>query len=534
MWKFVKNSVITASACLITGTAFGAAPTFTKDVAPILMDNCVECHRAGQIGPMSLLSYKEVRPWAKSIKKNVADRKMPPWHATESVGTFVNERTLTQEQIDTIVNWVDAGTPRGDKKDMPDLPVFEDGGWKLGEPDMIIELPEVTVEADGPDIFKDLPGKVNLKEDRWVTAVEFLPGDPTVVHHVIAFQIRGFDPDPIGGWMGAWAAGTEPMVFPEGTGRLMKKGHSIVADMHYHPSGKKATDVTRIGLHFADTPKDIEKELTNLWVMNTGFEIPPGAPNHEVRADYTFQQDGAILGFAPHMHYRGKDFTYTANYPDGTSETLFKVDNYDFNWQTNYVLNEPIKIPEGTVIECVAHFDNSADKTGNPDPAKTIRFGQESYDEMMIGFMDYIVDDGQSPYTRDELRDKWRTETSAAHPDDTYSVYFTAPEKPTVLYFTKSGEDNFLVLGINNNLVKCPINDLTWNGNEFTAKCDFTDGLVATMVGTLDPTTNRIDFNLSYRDEDDNIDRDLPLRGTLVSKYNAENESPIEVKPQSD
>ena len=527
MWNLVRNIAITGSACLIMASASGATPTFTKDIAPILMDNCVECHRAGQIGPMSLRTYKEVRPWAKSIKKNVADRKMPPWHASESVGTFVNERTLTQEQIDTIVEWVDGGTPRGDKKDMPDQREFESGTWKLGEPDMIIALPEVTVEADGPDIFKDLPGKVNLKEDRWVTAVEFLPGNPKVVHHVIAFQIKGFNPDPIGGWMGAWAAGTEPMVFPDGTGRLMKKGHSIVADMHYHPSGEKATDVTRIGLHFADSPKDIEKELTNLWVMNTGFEIPAGEPNHEVRADYTFQQNGSILGFAPHMHYRGKDFTYTAKYPDGKTETLFAVNDYDFNWQTNYVLNEPIPIPEGTVIECVAHFDNSVDKPGNPDPNKIVRFGQESYDEMMIGFMDYIVEDGIRPYTRDALRDRWRKETREAHPNDTYSVYYTAPDRPTILYLTKSGEGNFLVLGVNNNLVKCPLVDLKWNGNDFTAICDFTDGESAEMTGTLDPTTNRIEFNLKINEE-----RDLPLRGTLASKYNAKNETPI--KTESD
>jgi len=534
MWKSVKNTVITLSACAITGSAFGAAPTFTKDVAPILMDNCVKCHRPGQTGPMSLRTYKEVRPWAKSIKKNVADRSMPPWHASESVGTFANERTLTQAQINTIVEWVDGGTPRGAKKDMPDLPVFSDGEWKLGEPDMIIELPEVTIGADGPDIFKDLPGKVNLKEDRWVTAVEFLPGNSRVVHHVIAFQIRGFDPDPIGGWMGAWAAGTEPMVFPEGTARLMKKGHSIVADMHYHPYGEEATDVTRIGLHFADKPEDIKKELTNLWVMNTGFEIPAGDSNHEVRADFTFQQDGEIRSFAPHMHYRGKDFTYTAKYPDGKTETLFAVNDYDFNWQTNYVLNEPIPIPEGTIIECVAHYDNSADNEVNPDANKSIRFGQESYDEMMIGFMDFTVENGVRPMSRDELRDKWRAESNDAHPNDTYSVYFRSPKKPTVLYLSKSGADNFLVLGINNNLVKCPIVDLQWDGDSFTAKCDFTDGLVADMVGTLDSKTNRVDFNLNYHDDDDEIDRDLPLRGTLASKYNAEDEKAIEVKTESD
>lgn len=495
--------------------------TYTKDIAPILNKNCVECHRPGQIGPMSLTSYKEVRPWVKSIRNNVAEKKMPPWHASESKVAILNNRSLPQEEIDKIVKWADSGAVRGKRSDLPPSPKYDKSGWKLGEPDHIVTLPEVEIAADGPDIFKNLPGKVNLPEDKWIRAVEILPGDGTVVHHVIAFQIKGFDPDPIGGWMGAWAAGTEPMVFPEGTGRVMKKGHSLVADMHYHPSGKAATDVTRIGLHFADEA-DIKKELTNLWVMNTGFKIPAGDANHEVIADYTFQQDGQILGFAPHMHYRGKDFTYTAHYPNGESEVLMAVDNYDFNWQTNYVLEAPIPIKEGTRIECVAHFDNSAGNLANPDPTRDITFGDESYDEMMIGFMDYIVDDGIRPYTRDELRDKWRTELTKEFPTDTYSVYFQNPERPTILYLPRSGE-GFVVLGVNNNLAKCPLQDVKWNGDEFTATCDFTDGDIASVTGKFLGDTGRVEMNIKINEE-----RSIPLRGTLATEYDESQETPME------
>ncbi|PCJ56510.1 MAG: hypothetical protein COA73_11930 [Candidatus Hydrogenedentota bacterium] len=512
-----------AAAILSTGASAQEQPTYTKDIAPILNNSCVECHRPGQVGPMSLLSYKEVRPWVKSIRKNVADKKMPPWHVSHSKVGLMNDRSLTQEEINTIVKWADSGAPRGKRSDLPPKPEFSDGDWKLGEPDFIVTLPEVEIAGDGPDMFKDLPGKVNLKEDRWIKAIEILPGNSSVVHHVLAFQIQGFGVDPIGGWMGAWAAGTEPMVFPEKTGRIMKKGHSLIADMHYHPSGEDATDQTRIGLHFADE-KDIEKELTNLWVMNTGFMIPAGADNHEVRAQYSFQQDGKILGFAPHMHYRGKDFSYTATYPDGTSEVLFAVDNYDFNWQTNYVLEEPIAIPEGTIIEAVAHYDNSTGNPANPDATIDITFGDESYDEMMIGFIDYVVDDGISPYTSKELRQKWTKELLSEFPNDTYSVYVKDPTRPTVIYLPVGGE-GVISLGVNNNITKCRIMDVTWNGTDFEGTCDFTGGETAPISGSIDRENGRIEIELTVNNN--GHEQTIQMRGALAASYDAAKEKPI-------
>lgn len=366
-------------------------PTYSNDIAPILNENCVSCHRPGEIAPMSLQSYQEVRPWAKSIAREVHERRMPPWHADPEHGEFENDRSLSQSDINTIVEWAGQGAAEGNRKDLPDAPTFDTSGWKLGEPDYTVTFDAVTVPADGRDRFEDLYAKTGIPEDVWITGIEIMPGDRSVVHHVILWQGQKNQQD---GWIGAWGAGAEPMVFHKGTGRLLKKNVSVVADMHYHPSGEIAVDQTQIGLHVAKSAKKIKAELTNLWVIDMSFAIPAGAPNHEVRASHTFTDDSKIVSLTPHMHYRGKDFGFTLTRPDGTSEKLLQVSNYDFNWQTEYRLRKPLSVPAGSRIDCVAHFDNSAANMDNPDPAKTIYFGTESYDEMMIGFVDYVPDDG--------------------------------------------------------------------------------------------------------------------------------------------
>jgi len=499
-----------AIALLAAPNASAAAPTYTKDIAPIFNASCVKCHRPGQIAPMSLTSYKEVRPWAKSIRKNVAERSMPPWHATEHVGEFVNDRSLEQSDIDTILAWVDQGTVRGDRSDMPPSPEYPKGEWILGEPDFIVELPEVFIPADGPDVFKNLSGKVMLPEDRWVTAVEVLPGNPKVLHHVLTFQVKGFGFDPEEGWMGAWAAGADPMVFPANTGRIMEKGANIIGDMHYHPCGTAETDRTRIGLHFADSPDDIEKELINTWVINQGFKIPAGAPNHEVRQSHKIMQDGFIMGFAPHMHYRGKDFSYTATYPDGREELLLAVNDYDFNWQTNYVLKDRLPVPKGTVIECVAHFDNSADNPANPDPTIDITFGEESYDEMMIGFFDFIVKDGLRPPSSEEMRAMYRAELYAAHPGEVYGIYKRDKSDKTPVYLPRTG-NGIIYLNINGNITELSIENLTWTNDAFTG--NFNTGIgEAVYTGTVNPATGELKSTLI-------IDRHSikePLNGSLL------------------
>ena len=523
--KFVRPLALTLTVMLGMSSISHASSeelTYTKDVAPIINNNCVSCHRPDQVGPMSLMNYKEIRPWAKSIKRHVSEKTMPPWHATKYKHPFSNDRSLSEKEINTIVSWIDSGMKKGDPKDLPEMPTFVDGDWKLGEPDMIVTLPEVTIPAGGPDVFEDLPAKLNLEEDRWLTAIEVLPSNTAVAHHVIAYQTRGFSFDPMGGWLGAWAAGLAPMSFPEGTGRLIKKGHGIIGDMHYHPTEFKEKDQTRLGLHFADSIDDVQKELTNVWVVNFGFRIPAGAKNHEVRSQKLFRQSGKIMAFSPHMHYRGKDFSYTAKYPDGTEELLLLVENYDFNWQTNYILEKPIDIPAGTTIECIAHYDNSADNKVNPDPTIDITFGTESYDEMMIGFLDFIVDEGVRPETDEEIMERITKKATAEYPDDTYSVYFRNPKEPTTLLIPRDGSPGFVLFTFGRDLNECSVDKIIWDGNNFSGEVNLNIGATTTIEGTYDPESKRLEAKvpLKFGDQDFTV----RLKGTRINDYDIEKE----------
>lgn len=478
-----------AARAAATAAAAADAPTYASQVASILHQNCVSCHRPGQIGPMSLRSYDEVRPWAKSIARRVADGTMPPWHATGGTARFVNERSLDRAEVDALVAWAQSGAPAGDLAQAPPAPKFPEGEWQLGEPDVVVTLDPVELPAGGPDQFPKLVGKAALPEDRWITAIEILPGNAKVVHHVIAVAVKGFDVDPVDGWLGAWAAGTEPMVFPEGTGRFLEKGSNIIADMHYHPADTPQRDVTRIGLHFADG--QIEKELTNLWVVNEDFEIPAGAKGYELRARHRFWQDGKILAFAPHMHYRGQDFKYVAHWPDGRQETLLEVARWDFNWQTWYRLAEPIEIPEGTVLEAIAHYDNSADNAANPDPTQAVRFGNETKDEMMIGFVDFVAAEGVRPRTAHETRTRELQRLAAAQPGKVFAVSAKPVEKrsephsyaPLVLE-PGAAEGLFYVIW-NDQLEASRVHDLRWDGASFAGKVDSPRGSFD-FTGTLD------------------------------------------------
>ncbi len=369
-------------------------PTFSKDIAPLLYKNCVVCHRTGEIAPMSLMTYEETRPWVKAIQKAVVtEKKMPPWHSVDPHGIFANDRRLSGDQIALVDRWVKAGAPEGDKADLPSAPVFKDG-WLLGEPDYVIEFEPFAVAADGPDQFMNLFAKLDLPEDKWVTAVEIRPSARKVVHHVIALTQTAMQATQadgavgINGWLSGWAAGAQPQKFTEGTGRLLKKDEVIIANMHYHPYGEAATDQTKIGLHFADKP--VERESRNQWVVNATFKIPAGDGNHEVTSTYTVPEDSEILTVTPHMHFRGKDMIISAVFPDGRKQTLVNVPKYDFNWQTIYELAKPVHVPKGTRIDVLAHFDNSPENKANPDPTKDIAWGPQTTDEMLIGIVDLV------------------------------------------------------------------------------------------------------------------------------------------------
>jgi hypothetical protein len=372
--------------------------TFTKDIAPIFYKNCSECHRPGEIAPFSLMTYKEARPWGKSIREKVADGTMPPWHADPAHGKFKNDRRLPQQEKDAIIGWVDGGMKEGQAKDLPPAPKFEIG-WNIGKPDVVLTAREYEVPAEGTINYQYFLIPTNFKEDKWIQAAEIRPGNRNVVHHVIAFvaemgeMARGKGPlsrDGIQGLVG-FAPGEAAISLPDGQGKLVKAGSILVLQVHYTTNGTAQKDKTSVGLIFSKKP--VQKIMAGGSAMNRAFLIPAGEGNHQVVSRYVFKQDSHITDLMPHMHLRGKDFQYSLIYPDGTSKILLSVPKWDFNWQTRYELAEPVAAPKGSRIECVAHFDNSTKNKWNPDATKNVRWGQQTWEEMMIGFVGFTLDE---------------------------------------------------------------------------------------------------------------------------------------------
>jgi hypothetical protein len=373
--------------------------TFSKDVAPIFFKKCAACHRPDAAAPMSLLSYKDARPWATSIKEKVLDRTMPPWHADPKYGEFENDRSLSNKDIDTIRKWVDSGAPEGDPKELPPRPVFSEG-WKIGKPDIVLTMPvKYMVPATGVLDYKYFEVPTHFDKDRWVQAAEVRVGNPAVVHHVIIFvkppgSSSSGSPD-IGLSDGlesltGVAPGEDPVILPEGVGMLIRAGSALVFQVHYTPNGVAQSDQTSVGLVFCKKP--VAKEAMGDAAMNVNFAIPPGDPNYEVRSSWQVDADCHLTALMPHMHVRGKDFRYTLVYPDGSSRVILYVPRYDFNWQTRYKFAQPVAAPKGSRIDCLAHFDNSPGNKSNPDPARLVRWGPQTWDEMMIGFIEFTLD----------------------------------------------------------------------------------------------------------------------------------------------
>jgi len=375
------------------GWAAAATPTFSKDVAPILYDRCLECHRPGEAAPMAFTSYAEARPWAKAIKQAVLTRAMPPWLADPHFGSFRNDRRLPEEAIRTIAAWVDAGAPEGNPKEMPPEPRFETG-WRIGKPDAVFDIGmDFDVPTEGVVSYKYFTVPTNFTEDRWVEAAEVRPGQRGAVHHVIAFIKEPADksdrPSDARNILVGYAPGENPLELTPGTAVLVKAGSSLTFQVHYTPNGKAVKDRSYIGLRFAkQAPK--YRAIRGM-AVNPLFQIPPNDPNYEVRSKYTVAEDIELDSLMPHMHLRGKDFRYTIVYPDGREEVVLSVPKYDFNWQLRYQFQAPLLLPKGTRIECVAHFDNSANNKFNPDPTKSVHWGEQTWEEMMIGFFTYTV-----------------------------------------------------------------------------------------------------------------------------------------------
>ncbi len=371
--------------------------TFHKDVEPIFQKRCVECHRPGEIGPFSLLKYDKAKSQSRQIKEVIVQRRMPPWHADPKYGEWKNDRRLTDVEVATVGAWVDAGAPEGDPKEAPAPRKFIDG-WQIGTPDAVFKLPRPEkIPAEGTVPYRHAFVITKLKEDSWVQAIEVRPSAREVVHHVLVFvqyplqrlkEQPPLDGGLFNGYFGIMVPGESPMVFAEGMGKKIPAGAILIFQIHYTTTGKEAEDQTAVGLVFCKKPP--KQEVITRGIVNPQIRIPPGAANHEETATFTFDSDAKILSFLPHMHVRGKAFRYVATYPDGKEEVLLDVPKYDFNWQTCYRLKEPKTVKKGTKIRAYAHFDNSKDNPANPDPTKEVRFGQQTWEEMLIGYMDFV------------------------------------------------------------------------------------------------------------------------------------------------
>jgi hypothetical protein len=380
--------------------AADAPATFTKDVAPILYKSCVECHRPTMFAPMSLMTFEDARPWARSIKQRVTARTMPPWGADPAHGTFKNDPRLSERDIETIGKWVDAGAPKGDDKDLPAAPQFVEG-WTIGTPDAVFTMDEeFTIPAAGAIPYKYFRVPTNLTDDKWIQAIEIKPGARAQVHHVIAFTQPAGSPLKPGGELGPTNIGgvtpNKPgLVFEPGVARLLRGNSDIVMQIHYTTNGTESKDRTTVGVIYAKQPPS--KLAAGGMAVNPRFVIPANDGNAEVKATTTLSRDTTITAMTPHMHVRGKDMTYIAHYQDGTSETLLSVPKWDFNWQITYMLAKPKVLPKGTQLEVIAHYDNSANNKFNPDPSKDVRWGDQTWEEMMIGFFSTIAEPPVAP-----------------------------------------------------------------------------------------------------------------------------------------
>jgi mono/diheme cytochrome c family protein len=398
--KVVSQSVTKVSGCLI-GRVQRQTPhgdvTYSKQVARILQKRCVSCHRPGAIGPFALVSYADAAGWAETIREVIHDRRMPPWDADPKFGTFANDPGMTETEKKLIDEWVRNGAPEGDPKELPEAVKYT-SGWQIPEPDVVLPMRRpFRVPPTGTVPYQYFTVDPGFKEDKWIQASEVRPGNPAVVHHVVVIVQPPGAPSPaerggIGDPVAVGVPGMWPMIFPEGVARFVPAGSKLVFQMHYTPNGTPQADQTRVGLVFAD-PKKVRQVLRADMAINFKFLIPPRSADFQATADYRFGQDTMLHSLYPHMHLRGKSFRFEAIYPDKRRETLLEVPHYRFDWQNRYVLDKPKRMPEGTVLHCEAHFDNSDANLSNPDPAAAVRFGEQTWEEMLVGYFDMTLAD---------------------------------------------------------------------------------------------------------------------------------------------
>jgi hypothetical protein len=436
---------MTAAALTLAASASAQTPTFAKDVAPILYKHCTNCHRPGEIAPMSLLTYADARPYVRAIQSRVTAGTMPPWHADPAYGEFLNDRRLSATEKDTILKWIAGGAPEGNSQDLPPAPKYADG-WMIGQPDVILPMQEdYPIPASGTVSYQYFEVPTNFTEDKWIQAFEVRPGNRAVVHHVIIYtrdpkaveQMRqqareaeasgkprpvplvsfaeGMDipagqtggpalppeerkaagpndrPSPGGftGSIGGYVPGNGYRIYEPGTATKLPAGSSLVFQMHYTPTGKATTDRSSIGIVFAKEKPKIE--LRGAVLANGALHIKANDPNARVDAEMTVNRDIELYSILPHTHVRGKGWEYEAIYPDGRKETLLSVPHYDFDWQTDYIYKQPVRIPKGTRIHATAWYDNSTANKSNPDPSKDVWWGDQTWEEMMFTGLTFSV-----------------------------------------------------------------------------------------------------------------------------------------------
>lgn len=397
---------------LAAGTSSATEVTFNKDVAPILFQQCATCHRPGEVGPFSLLTYKDAAKRAEFLKDITADRRMPPWKAEPGFGEFHDVRRLTDDQIRTIAAWADSGAKEGKPEDQPPAPKFTDG-WQLGPPDLVLKVSQAyTLKADGRDKYHCFVLPTGLTEDKTVSAVEFRPGNRKVVHHALFFLDgtgaarkreaaeggpgRGYDTfGGVGilptGALGGWAPGATPRTLPDGLGMRLPKGADFVLQIHYHPDGKEETDQSSVGIYF--TKKPAEKIVGGVPLVNRRLYIPAGAERYKTTASFTMPVDARAIGIFPHMHLVGREMKVVAVLPDGKEKPLIWIKDWDFNWQGQYRFVEPVALPKGTRLELEAYYDNSDKNPNNPNkPPKVVRWGEQTTDEMCLCGVQVVTD----------------------------------------------------------------------------------------------------------------------------------------------
>lgn len=400
----VPTAVTTAPGCLIgrvhhkkSDAVVGVPITYAEHVAPVLQAHCVSCHREGDIGPMDLSTYEDAAAWAEMIVEVTQNRTMPPWHATQDHAKFANDRTLSEKELSILEQWAAGGAESGDLQKVAN-PIAATSGWLLPkEPDLVIPMSEdaYRVPKEGTVNYQYFRADVGNDKDLWVRGLEILPGARDVVHHVLVFVApKGSRKRDLGGartFLAGYVPGTRAELMPSGYAKRIPANSELVFQVHYTPNGTATEDLSKLGLLFADE-QSVTHEVITTSAVNLRFSIPPGAANHAVTATLPEKLPACeLLSFSPHMHVRGKSFKYTIMYPDRRREVVLDIPHYDFNWQTEYRLASPINVPAGTRMRCDAAFDNSDGNLNNPDSKAWVSWGDQTYEEMMIGYFHYAV-----------------------------------------------------------------------------------------------------------------------------------------------